>query len=101
MKYANLQNPVPQEQRKKLNEKILYLIDSNTADENGITAEDIYQAYTGDGGLHGLNREDYDNYHDYSVAKKEIENGQFFTPHILCEMMVSCLKLSEHDLVAD
>lgn len=101
MKYANLQNPVPQEQRKKLNEKILYLIDSNTADENGITAEDIYQAYTGDGGLHGLNREDYDNYHDYSEAKKEIENGQFFTSHILCELMVSCLKLSEHDLVAD
>ena len=41
--------------RQDLNEKILYLIRNNRADEFGITPEDIYNAYTGSGGLHGLN----------------------------------------------
>jgi len=101
LKYAHQQETIPQHQRKQLNEKILYLIDSNLVTENGITPQDIYNAYTGDGGLHGLNRDDYKDYHSYSEAKKEAENGQFFTPSALCEFIVSCLQLSESDLVAD
>lgn len=101
MKYNYQQGTIPQNQRKQLNEKILYLIDSNSAAENGIAPHDIFNAYTGDGGLHGLNRDDYENYHAYSEAKKEIENGQFFTPPALCEFIVSCLRLSQSDLVAD
>ena len=66
------------EQRRTLNEKVLYLIDSGTFQEYGITGEDIYNAYTGDGGLHGLERSDYTDYRSFSEAKKEIENGQFF-----------------------
>ena len=80
MKYHFSPAPFDPESRKLLNEKVLYLIDSGTSKENGITADDIYNAYTGDGGLHGLERADFDNYHDYSEKKKEIENGQFFTP---------------------
>ena len=76
MKYREQDTSLSQEQRRLLNEKVIYLIDSDTAAECGITNEDIYNAYTGDGGLHGLSRSDYDNYHDYSKAKKEIENGQ-------------------------
>lgn len=101
MKYSYRTTTIPQDQRKDLNEKVLYLIDNDSLSTNGITAEDIFNAYTGDGGLHGLNREDYDNYHEYSEAKKEIENGQFFTPPALCEFVVSCLKISSHSLVAD
>ena len=67
----------------------------------GITHEDIYNAYTGDGGLHGLECGDYENYHQFSEAKKEIENGQFFTPPHLCEFVTTCLKPSCHDLIAD
>lgn len=101
MKYSYRTTIIPQDQRKALNEKVLYLIDNDSLSTNGITAEDVFNAYTGDGGLHGLNREDYDNYHEYSEAKKEIENGQFFTPPALCEFVVSCLKISSHSLVAD
>ena len=101
MKYPYHLTKIPQNQRKSLNEKVLYLIDNDALSANGIAAEDIYNAYTGDGGLHSLERADYDNYHEYSEAKKEIENGQFFTPPDLCEFVVSCLKIASHSLVAD
>ena len=101
MKYQYHIGPSDAESRKILNEKVLYLIDSGTAAQAGITSEDIYNAYTGDGGLHGLDRKDFDNYHSYSEAKKEIENGQFFTPPSLCQLVAEVLKPSQFDLVAD
>ena len=101
MKYTQQDITLSQEQRKALNEKVIYLIDSDSAAESGITKEDIYNAYTGDGGLHGLARGDYENYHEYSDAKKEIENGQFFTPPQICQLVVSSLRPSRSDLVAD
>ena len=101
MKYTYCPGPSNVESRRTLNEKVLYLIDSGTAAQAGITKEDIYNAYTGDGGLHGLARKDYDNYHSYSEAKKEIENGQFFTPPDLCRLVAEALKPSKFDLVAD
>lgn len=101
MKYKYCPGPTDTESRKTLNEKVLYLIDSGTVVQAGITGEDIYNAYTGDGGLHGLERKDYDNYHSYSEAKKEIENGQFFTPQDLCQLVADALKVSQFDLVAD
>ena len=63
MKYAQQEIVLSQEQRRNLNDKVIYLIDSDSADASGITKEDIYNAYTGDGGLHGLNRGEYENYH--------------------------------------
>ena len=89
------------EQRREFNEKIVCLIDSGGCGPAGITRNDIFNAYTGDGGLHGLERADYDSYHAYSEAKKEVENGQFFTPPPLCEFVAACLKLSDMDLAAD
>lgn len=80
MKYQIMNQSIPQASRQELNDKILYLIDNDLAESSGITREDIYNAYTGDGGLHGLKYSDFDSYYEYSSAKKEIENGQFFTP---------------------
>ena len=101
MNYRDYQTPIPQAQREELNKKVIYLIDSDRAEVSGITQEDIFNAYTGVGGLHGLNRADFDNYHEYSEEKKKFENGQFFTPAKLCALVMACLRLSEHDLVAD
>lgn len=101
MKYAYSGAVIPQERRKEINDKILYLIDSGKTADYILSAEDIFHAYTGNGGLHGLKRCDYDNYAAYSDAKKDMEQGQFFTPSCLCELVVSCLKLSETDLIAD
>lgn len=101
MNYQDQHTPVPQDQREELNKKIIYLIDSGKAEACGISREDIFNAYTGLGGLHGLKREDFANYHEYSEEKKQFENGQFFTPPALCELIMACLRPSEHDLVAD
>lgn len=101
MKYKNNMQIIPQEQRKSINDKILYLIDNNETSKFNITPEDIYNAYTGDGGLHDLEFNNYSSYHAYSEAKKEIENGQFFTPAELAEFLVECIRPSEYDLIVD
>ena len=80
MKYAQQEMDLTREQRKALNEKVLYLIDSNSAEQAGITSEDIYNAYTGEGGLHGLERADFDSYHAYSEKKKRLRTGNSSRP---------------------
>ena len=101
MKYQYLNEPIPQESRQELNDKILYLVDQDLAEQSGISREDIYNAYTGDGGLHGLKRSDFANYHEYAEAKKEIENGQFFTPPALCQFIMEALSPAMDETVAD
>ncbi|GFN32553.1 helicase-related protein [Paenibacillus xylaniclasticus] len=92
---------VPQNKREEINNKILHLIDNNLTDKFNITAADIYNSYTGNGSLHGLSFADYNSFHEYTEAKKDIEQGQFFTPHTLSKFLVDCLKPSNHDLIAD
>lgn len=101
MKYQYLNEPIPQEARQELNDKILYLVDQDLAEQSGISREDIYNAYTGDGGLHGLKRSDFANYHEFSEAKKEIENGQFYTPPALCQFVMEALQPGMDETVAD
>jgi hypothetical protein len=85
MKYNSLNLTVPLEKREKYNKKIVALIHSG--DLQGITHEEIFNLYTGKGKLHGLARNDFDNYYQFSEAKKEIEQGQFFTPHRLANRL--------------
>ena len=92
---------IPQDQRANINNKILHLITNGLVDKTAITPSDIYNSYTGDGGLHGLKRSDFDNYNDYSNAKKDIEQGQFFTPPNLCQYIVDCLNPSAKDIIYD
>ncbi len=101
MKYTPSNERIPQDRRREINDKIIYLIDSEQTVSAGISQQDIYNAYTGDGGLHGLTRSDYANYSDFSDAKKEIENGQFFTPTGICQLVARCLNVGKGDLVAD
>ena len=74
MKYQINDIIIPKEKRKEINDKILHIIDSSL--DCNISREDIFNCYTGEGGWHDLQRSDYDNYHRYSEAKKEIEQGQ-------------------------
>lgn len=102
MKYNITGEVIPQECRKEINTKIEYIINNELSeDETGINKEDIFNAYTGIGGLHGLSYSNYDSYFDYQKAKAEIEQGQFFTPYKLVEWIYDCLKISNTDLVAD
>ena len=66
MKYKIYQSSVKQKDREEFNRKLLKLIDNKETEKYGITGDDVYNAYTGDGGLHGLNRKDYDSYYTYS-----------------------------------
>ncbi|MCD3319503.1 N-6 DNA methylase [Clostridium botulinum D/C] len=101
MKYTYKKEVIPQDKRAEINEKILYLINNNLCDKYGITQNDVYNSYTGDGGLHGLNFKDYDSFHSFTKAKQQIENGQFFTPPELAKYLVDILKPTEHDLILD
>jgi hypothetical protein len=93
---------IPQNKRKEINEKIIYLLDNPKALQNSkITPEIVYNSYTGDGGLHGLEFNQFNSFHSFTEAKKQIENGQFFTPHLLSKFFIDCLKPSQHDIIGD
>ena len=99
MKYKIKDVNIPQNKRKDINDKILHIIDNNI--NTNISKEDVFNCYTGDGGLHGLKFNEYNNFYDYTQSKKELENGQFFTPHTICKFMVDCIKPAKHDVIAD
>lgn len=79
MKYIVENLIIPQDKRAEINNKILYLIDNGIAEENGITATDIASSYTGNGGLSGEKFSNYENYYDYSEAKKNLNKDSFYT----------------------
>ena len=70
MKYQSQALRFSLEQRRMLNEKVIYLLDSQSCNQYGITGDDIFNAYTGIGGLHGLSQEDFNNYHENSEQKQ-------------------------------
>lgn len=99
MKYKSYNEIIPLEQRKEINKKILSIIDSN--DSQGITKEDIFNSYTEKGGNHDLLFKDFDNYYDYSQKKKEIEEGQFFTPPSIIKEIYNITKPQKEYLIGD
>lgn len=100
-KYKPSQEIIPQEARKEINEKILYLINNNLCEQYGITQEDVFNSYTGKGGLTGLNFKDYNSYYDFSQDKKLIEQGEFYTPSNVCKFIMDILKPAITDSIVD
>jgi NADPH-dependent curcumin reductase CurA len=98
MIYPIIPQRIPQECRAEINKKIIFSID--TANDL-LPGETIYNCYTGIGGLHNLREEDFPNYNEYARAKKEVEMGQFFTPHALCRQMVEALSPEPSEMVLD
>ncbi|MFH0334708.1 helicase-related protein [Clostridium perfringens] len=101
MKYKYLGQHIPQGKRKEINEKILYCIDNNLCEKANITNEVIYNSYTGDGGLHGLNFSKFNSFREFTKAKQEIENGQFFTHHNTVKYLMDILKVDNHKTILD
>jgi SAM-dependent methyltransferase len=98
MPYPIITQQIPQERRAEINEKILFSIDTG---RELVPKETIYNCYTGIGGLHGLKQSDFPNYHEYAKAKRELEMGQFFTPHEICRQMVEMLAVEPSERVLD
>lgn len=98
MHYPINRQYIPQSKRQEINEKILYVIDSRT---NQLPKDAIFNCYTGIGGLHDLNFHDFESFHDYTEAKKEIEMGQFFTPHDVCKQIVDITQIENNEKVID
>ena len=96
--YRIIPQNIPQDKRAEINEKILFDIESGKCE---LPCENIYNCYTGIGGLHGLDRDDFDSYNDYARAKKEYELGQFFTPHGICRTMVEMLAPQPGEMIMD
>ncbi len=61
----------------------------------------VFHEFTGKGALHGLEFSEFESYHAFSQAKKDIEQGQFFTPDYLCQQIIQALKPPEHFKIAD
>jgi SAM-dependent methyltransferase len=96
--YTIIPQLIPPARRAEINEKILHSIRSGS---DAVPPETVYNCYTGLGGLHGLQQSDFENYHEYSQAKKEFEMGQFFTPHDICRQMVELIEPDMTDTVLD
>ena len=99
MKYNTLNITVPFDKREGYNKKILSLV--QTGNTQGITEEEIFNVYTGKARLHGLERNAFDNYYQFSEAKKDFEQGQFFTPHALCSLIVRALQPEQDFKIGD
>jgi SAM-dependent methyltransferase len=98
MLYPITDNKIPHDKRAGINDKIILSLARGKKD---ITNTEIYNSYTGIGGLHGLDINDFSSYHEYSEAKKSFELGQFFTPHGLCEQMVNLVSPQANETVLD
>ena len=98
MKYPVCDEKIPLSERKERNRVCLQALEQEVP---ALSPEEIYHSFTGVGGLHGLNYVEYGNYHDFSEAKKEIEQGQFFTSDALCEWVLDCVQPAEWHKVAD
>ena len=98
MNYPIIPQQIPGERRGEINEKVIFCIDTGNRQ---LSNEVIYNCYTGIGGLHNLKQEDFPNYSEYAKAKKEIEMGQFFTPHAICRQMVEIAAPESSDMVLD
>ncbi len=97
MKYQFIKTPLTKAQREFFNKQIIADLETGQP----IDSKEIFQNYTGIGGLHGLKYTDFDNFHDFTEAKKEFEFGQFFTPPDLCEQVVRSLQPAPHHKICD
>jgi SAM-dependent methyltransferase len=96
--YSIVPQSIPQSERAAANERILHAIRGN---DESLPPEAVYNGYTGLGGLHSLKLSDFESFHEYSKAKKELEIGQFFTPHEICREMVGLIEPGTGETVLD
>lgn len=98
MKFPISGEKIPLSEREERNRACLLAV---ALKPSTMSPAEIYHNFTGVGGLHGLDYVDYGNYHNFSEAKKEIEQGQFFTSDALCKWVMDCIQPEEWHRIAD
>jgi predicted RNA methylase len=98
MKYKNWNLSLSTEERERYNDKIASQIYRNS---KSLEPEEVYNRYTGKGKLRHLDQNNFSSYYDYAEAKRSFEQGQFFTPHALCEAIINTLKPQPDFKIAD
>jgi len=88
------------EDRININDKFSYLMASGEILKT-FSKEEVFNYFTGKGGLHGLEFSNYDCFHSYTKAKQEVELGAFFTPDSLFKRIHDLIKIKDNYLVAD
>lgn len=96
-KYRPLALTVIQNERDKINTGVLRLIRAGSSPDKS----KVFTAYTGRGGLHDLEFSDFANRYDYTRAKQEIEQGQFFTPDWVTELAARVIDLPQGSSICD
>lgn len=97
MRYAVRKETVPQDRRARVNEGVLRMIRAGA----NPPPQSVFEAYTGRGGLHGLQYDTFEHRHAFSKAKQEWEQGQFFTPDWIVRLASSLVGMSSDSLVCD
>lgn len=101
MKYAyKPERYAPQEQQ-RVNEALVHLVRTDALARHGVSLQEVYNGFTGRGGLHGLTFDEFASFHEYSAAKREYEKGEFFTPHPLARAVVEALEVGASEAVLD
>ncbi|MFQ6977422.1 MAG: hypothetical protein ACLRSD_10980 [Oscillibacter sp.] len=77
MKYEYYPKRRTEQERRELNEQIIRLLQSEACEQAGVTDEDIFNRYTGDGGLHGLRRGDYETTTHSARRKRSWKTASF------------------------
>lgn len=99
MKFDTLTSQVPFKERAEINHRIVNLILAGKTQE--LSPEVVYNQFTGKGALHGLDFNRYNSYYEFSEAKKDFEQGQFFTPDHICERIIQSLRPPTTFIIAD
>lgn len=113
MLYRDYGLVIPPAKRAIYNEKVLASVRSTTRHgaeigpdaalprETALSREDVFNAYTGKGGLHGLSRADFPNRYAYTAAKRSRDEGQFFTPPPIAAFIARCLGVGSDEAAHD
>lgn len=98
--YPILDIKIPQEKKREINQKILSIVDSEQ-NHPQITPSVIFNTYSPLGAIHGLEFNNYDNFHQFQEAKKDVTFGQYFTPLQVAKFLCLMLKIPREWKVAD
>lgn len=100
-RYKDMGKVVPHEKRKEINDKIVYMIDNNLVSQYRFTPEIIFNFFTGNGGLHGLDFKDFNSFYEFTQAKQEKELGAFFTNQEESKKLIDILQVNNDELVGE